>query len=74
MGWKLLDVLPKAQQDQLRDHTRIDCPTGKAPYFTRDAAERRLSTILDMGSVHDMHTYRCEYCRKFHIGHRRGVR
>jgi len=53
-----------------------ECPTGKHVYPTKDAA-RRAAAAINRVHVHradrcrPMHAYRCAYCDRFHLGHRR---
>ena len=65
MSWKLgqLVDLPQA---------RFECPTGKTPFVSKKAA-RDMARSINHTQRSDMVAFRCGYCEKYHIGHRRGV-
>lgn len=65
---KLGDFVSKA----LRDALPVDrCPTGKVSFRTKAEARRALQ------SQHGHHTkmkpFRCGFCERYHLGHRRGA-
>ncbi len=49
-----------------------ECPTGKRPFTTKDDADRALRRINPTQRTH-MRRYRCAYCQRYHLGHRRGA-
>jgi hypothetical protein len=71
--FKLDDVLTNTTE-LLGD--RPPCPTGKRSFATKRAAQQawpkiRADDAADRRTA--MHPYRCGYCERFHLGHRRGA-
>ena len=48
------------------------CPTGKTPFNTKREA-RKVSGQANRGQRTNMTVFRCGYCAKYHLGHRRGA-
>jgi aspartate carbamoyltransferase regulatory subunit len=48
-----------------------ECPTTKTPYATKREAQRALKQI-NANQRHSMRSFRCGYCERYHLGHRRG--
>ena len=69
VGFKLEDVLahplPAIPVDR--------CPTGKTVYATKALAREKMKTINHHIKGRPMQAYRCGYCEKYHLGHKRGV-
>lgn len=76
MGFKLKDVLSDANRRTMQDGAEMwnTCPSGKRAYETKVEADKRLAFLHDTTTVMGMKAYRCGYCMKFHLGHRRGAR
>lgn len=47
------------------------CPTGKIPYASK-AKARQASRLANTVQRNAMHSYRCDLCDHYHLGHRRG--
>ena len=68
MGWtlrELLRTIPAVMED------RFCCPTGKQPFPTKRAARVALRKINPKQRT-AMCAFRCGYCERYHLGHRRG--
>jgi len=70
MGFSLREIV-----GQLPDHLEpiFQCPTNKRPFDTKASAQaalRRVNPHLRTA----MRTFRCGYCERYHLGHRRGHR
>lgn len=53
-------------------HVRLECATGKTPFDSRQDANRALKRLPRSGPTR-MTVFRCGYCEKYHLGHRRGA-
>jgi hypothetical protein len=58
---------------------RLECPSGKTTYRTKDEAFTALEQMAHRNTVYEnrsrrqreMAPYRCGFCEYFHLGHRR---
>ena len=68
MGFCLRDVLAHVP-GYLEPH--YQCPTNKQPFDTKAQARAALQRV-NRQQGHAMSVFRCGYCEKYHLGHRRG--
>lgn len=68
MGFTLRDLIGERVAETLGHY---ECPTGKAPFRTRDEADRRL-VVINRTQRTPMRRFRCGYCDRYHLGHARG--
>jgi hypothetical protein len=47
------------------------CPTGKVVFVTKADAQAALGRMAAHRT--NMRAFRCAWCEKFHVGHRRGA-
>ena len=67
MGFKLEEILTEQPVIPLDR-----CVTGKTAYPTKAAAQAAVVAVnRQMGAP--MNAFRCLYCERYHLGHRRGV-
>jgi hypothetical protein len=68
MGFKLAELLAE------RPILPLDrCATGKTVYSTK-AAARAAVTDINQKIGTPMKAFRCGFCDRYHLGHRRGAR
>lgn len=68
MGFKLADLITNADQFDV-----YECPTGKKGFDTKEQAKKALRKV-NSSMRHTMRAFRCDYCERYHLGHRRGAR
>ena len=68
MGFLLRDLLARVPEQM---ESRFQCPTNKTAFDTKAEARRAL-TRINPGQRRAMRAYRCTYCERYHLGHRRG--
>ena len=73
MGFTLSDILGASTVDALRDTLGVvhQCPTGKTAFTSKAEADRALRRINPTQRT-TMTRFRCDYCERYHLGHRRG--
>jgi hypothetical protein len=73
MGFTLREILGKAIVERVNDtlHTTPECPTGKVTFWSKAEADQALKKI-NVGQRTKMTRFRCGYCERYHLGHRRG--
>ncbi len=73
MGFTLREIIGKATVETVRDTLGVnhECPTGKTAFYTKHEADQALQRI-NPGQRTKMSRFRCGYCERYHLGHRRG--
>ena len=67
MSFKLAEVLQQTPDALL---ARDVCPVGKVPYYTKADAQEAVRRINRKHAA-AMRAFRCSYCDRYHLGHRR---
>lgn len=69
MAFTLRDIIGAKAADALAPVSQ--CPTGKVAYLIKADADRALALIHRTQTK--MRRFRCHYCERYHLGHRRGT-
>lgn len=68
MGFTLKDLVTKLPAIM---ESRFVCPTNKQPFETKARARAALRKSNPRQRT-TMYVFRCGYCERYHLGHRRG--
>lgn len=69
MTWTMADLLGAKAVVVVKE-----CSTGKTMYATKVAAQQALAQLPAERERTHQHAYRCQFCERYHFGHRRGGR
>ena len=73
MSFRLADILGRVARQELRAvaEPEVVCPLGKTAFPSKRAA--REAHKAHRGDHTPMTAFRCDFCSKYHLGHRRGA-
>jgi hypothetical protein len=69
MSFTLREILGARNPELTED--RYQCPTGKQGFPSKEAAKIARNGMTNR-QHHSVCVFRCPYCERYHLGHRRG--